>query len=85
MYYYIMSTIYFCIVIALYIYFGYCITESERSATLEPLPEGRADWRPAVLPDSDVVKALETVEGKREYLLFVGLTTAQTLIKVFLC
>ncbi|KAH9639545.1 hypothetical protein HF086_012396 [Spodoptera exigua] len=35
---------------------------SERSATLEPLPEGRADWRPAVLPDSDVVKALETVE-----------------------
>ncbi|XP_022815236.1 inverted formin-2 [Spodoptera litura] len=37
-------------------------SESERSATLEPLPEGRADWRPAVLPDSDVVKALETVE-----------------------
>ncbi|XP_026739252.1 inverted formin-2 [Trichoplusia ni] len=37
-------------------------SESERSATLEPLPEGRAEWRPAVLPDSDVVKALETVE-----------------------
>lgn len=40
------------------------LAESERSATLEPLPEGRAEWRPAVLPDSDVVKALETVEGK---------------------
>ncbi|CAH2053977.1 unnamed protein product, partial [Iphiclides podalirius] len=45
-------------------------SESERSATLEPLAEGagegsgeaRADWRPAVLPDSDVVRALEAVE-----------------------
>ncbi|XP_028165437.1 FH2 domain-containing protein 1 [Ostrinia furnacalis] len=37
-------------------------SESERSATLDPLPEARGDWRPAVLPDSDVVRALETVE-----------------------
>ncbi|XP_047994853.1 LOW QUALITY PROTEIN: inverted formin-2-like [Leguminivora glycinivorella] len=37
-------------------------SESERSTTLDPLPEGRADWRPAVLPDSAVVKAIEAVE-----------------------
>ncbi|XP_068619616.1 FH2 domain-containing protein 1 isoform X1 [Battus philenor] len=40
-------------------------SESERSATLEPLAEGAGegrDWRPAVLPDSDVVRALEAVE-----------------------
>lgn len=39
------------------------IPESERSTTLEPLPEARAEWRPAVLPDSDVVRAIEAVEG----------------------
>ncbi|XP_049885556.1 inverted formin-2 [Pectinophora gossypiella] len=37
-------------------------SESERSTTLDTLPEGRAEWRPAVLPDSDVVKAIEAVE-----------------------
>ncbi|XP_037302658.1 inverted formin-2 isoform X2 [Manduca sexta] len=37
-------------------------SESERSATLDTLPEGRAEWRPAVLPDTDVVRALEAVE-----------------------
>ncbi|XP_075984374.1 FH2 domain-containing protein formin 3 isoform X2 [Anticarsia gemmatalis] len=36
-------------------------SESSRGACLEPLPEGRAEWR-RVLHDSDVVKALETVE-----------------------
>lgn len=39
-------------------------SESERSTTLDTLPEGRAEWRPAVLPDSDVVKAIEAVEGR---------------------
>ncbi|XP_041982715.1 inverted formin-2 [Aricia agestis] len=37
-------------------------SESERSTTLDPLPESRPDWRPAVLPDSDVVRAIEAVE-----------------------
>ncbi|XP_013191067.2 inverted formin-2 [Amyelois transitella] len=42
-------------------------SESERSTTLDPLPEGSEcrdarDWRPAVLPDSDVVRAIEAVE-----------------------
>ncbi|CAG9135428.1 unnamed protein product [Plutella xylostella] len=37
-------------------------SESERSTTLDTLPESRADWRPAVLQDSDVVRAIETVE-----------------------
>ncbi|CAH0685619.1 unnamed protein product [Chilo suppressalis] len=37
-------------------------SESDRSTALEPLPETRAEWRPAVLPDSDVVRAIEAVE-----------------------
>ncbi|GBP44170.1 FH2 domain-containing protein 1 [Eumeta japonica] len=36
-------------------------SESERS-TLDTLPESRAEWRPAVLQDSDVVRAIEVVE-----------------------
>ncbi|CAG9793175.1 unnamed protein product [Diatraea saccharalis] len=37
-------------------------SESERSTTLDTLPEGRAEWRPAVLHDSDVVRTIEAVE-----------------------
>ncbi|KAJ0172024.1 hypothetical protein K1T71_011997 [Dendrolimus kikuchii] len=37
-------------------------SESERSTTLDTLVEGRGEWRPSVLPDTDVVKALEAVE-----------------------
>lgn len=37
-------------------------SESERSATLDTLVEARGEWRPAVLRDNDVVKAIEAVE-----------------------
>lgn len=40
-------------------------SESERS-TLDTLPESRAEWRPAVLKDSDVVRAIEAVEGVQQ-------------------
>lgn len=37
--------------------------ESERSTTLDTLAEGRAEWRPAVPTDNDLVRAIEAVEG----------------------
>lgn len=44
------------------------IPESERSTTLEPLAEGRAEWRPAVLADSTVVRTIEAVEGTSKFI-----------------
>lgn len=49
------------------------VPESERSTTLDTLPEGRTEWRPAVLPDSDVVKAIEAVESTPNILLCINL------------
>ncbi|CAK1546855.1 unnamed protein product [Leptosia nina] len=37
-------------------------SESDRSTALDTLPESRGDWRPAVLRDTDVVRAIEAVE-----------------------
>ncbi|XP_045504277.1 inverted formin-2 [Colias croceus] len=37
-------------------------SESERGAALDTLPESRAEWRPHVLRDTDVVRAIEAVE-----------------------
>ncbi|XP_026500117.2 inverted formin-2 [Vanessa tameamea] len=37
-------------------------SESERSAALDTLAESRAEWRPAVPTDTDLVRAIEAVE-----------------------
>ncbi|CAH2227207.1 jg14611 [Pararge aegeria aegeria] len=37
-------------------------SESERSTTLDTLAEGRAEWRPSVPTDKDLVRAIEAVE-----------------------
>lgn len=44
--------------------------ESERSTTLDTLAEGRAEWRPAVPTDNDLVRAIEAVEGMYAYVTF---------------